>query len=284
MNQFIISGFSDEIDPSIDRQFAHLKKLGISYFEPRNVDGKNISELTEEEAYALKKKMDAEGIKVSSIGSPIGKIQITDDFEPHFQLLLHVMKLAKILDTAYIRIFSFFIPKGENPEKYREEVMHRMRRMTEAAEKENIILLHENEKEIYGDVAIRCKDILDTVNSPNLRAVFDPANFIQCGQKVFPEAYALLRPYVVYMHIKDALKDGKVVPAGMGEGSIAELLSALKDSGYQGFLSLEPHLGEFEGLSALENGDLMKGLEKSTPDKFTLAHRSLVQILERMDA
>ena len=283
MNRFIISGFADEVDPMIDKQFAHLKQLGMDYFEPRNVDGTNVADLTEAQARALKQKMDENGIQVSSIGSPIGKIQITDDFAPHLEKMKHVMKLAKILGTKYIWIFSFFIPKGEDPARYRDEVLRRMQAMTAEAEKKDIILLHENEKDIYGDVASRCADILKTVNSPNLRAVFDPANFIQCDQKVYPEAYDMLRPYVVYMHVKDALATGSVVPAGMGEGSWKSLIQALIASGYEGFLSLEPHLGEFQGLSDLENGENMQGLEQSTPAKFTLAHDSLVKILEEVD-
>lgn len=284
MAQFMISGFSDEIDPAVELQFSHLNKLGIRHFEPRNIDKKNISELTEKEAEELRQKMDDAGIQASSIGSPIGKIKITDPFQPHLDLLRQVMKTAKILGTRYIRIFSFFIPEGEDPAKYRDEVMRRMTAMTREAEQENIVLLHENEKEIYGDVAERCLDILETVDSPNLRAVFDPANFVQCGQRVFPDAYELLRPYVVYMHIKDAEENGRVVPAGMGDGNLEMLLQALKDSGYTGFLSLEPHLGEFQGLADLENGNMMKNLEKSTPGKFTLAYESLVKILERIDA
>ena len=134
MSQFVLSGFSDEIDPAADLQFAHLNKLGIRYFEPRCVDGKNISELTEQEAAALRQKMDAAGIRASSIGSPIGKIKITEAFEPHLALLRQVMRTAKLLGTRYIRIFSFFIPEGGDPAVYREEVMRRMRAMTEAAE------------------------------------------------------------------------------------------------------------------------------------------------------
>ena len=283
MNQFIISGFSDEIDPKINKQFAHLNKLGISYFEPRNVDGTNISDLSEEAAKELKQRMDATGIQVSSIGSPIGKIKITDAFMPHLEKLKHTIKLAKILGTKYIRVFSFYMPENEDPAIYKDEVINRMRAMTHVAEQEGIILLHENEKGIYGDIASRCKELLESVNSPNLRAVFDPANFIQCGQKVYPDAYEALRPYVVYVHVKDALASGSVVPAGMGEGKWKTLIQALKDSGYQGFLSLEPHLGNFQGLSDLENNEAMQGLDASTPAKFTLAYTSLIKILEEVD-
>ena len=214
MADFIISGFADEIDQSTDKQFAHLNELGISYFEPRGIDGKNISELTLSEAKELKEKMDRCGIKASSIGSPIGKIKITDDFSEHIKLLEHVIEIAKILDTKYIRVFSFFIPKEEDPAKYRDEVLSRMKKMAEVAEKNGVILLHENEKDIYGDIAPRCKDIFDNVKSPALRGVFDPANFVQCGQVTYPDAFELLKDDIVYMHIKDAFfEDGRIVPA-----------------------------------------------------------------------
>lgn len=280
MSEFVISGFSDEIDSSTDIQFEHLTKLGIKYFEPRNIDGKNIADLTESELYSLKDKMDKFGMSASSIGSPIGKINITDEFEPHMKKLSQVIKAAKILNTKYIRIFSFYIPDGEKPETYKDEVMKRMRKMTDLAEKEDIILLHENEKGIYGDTAPRCVEIFENVRSSHLRGVFDPANFIQCGQKVYPDAYMMLKSYIVYFHVKDAEKSGRVVPAGAGDGNWEMLINELDRNGYRGFLSLEPHLGEFEGFDTLENGKHMKASGKSTAEKFTLAYKSLTNILE----
>lgn len=282
MLNYKISGFSDEIDAMIDKQFEHLQKLGIEYFEPRGVDGVNISDLTDEQCDTLLAKMNKYGIKVSSIGSPIGKIGINDDFEAHKAKLIRTIEIAKKLGAKYIRIFSFFIPKGENPADYRDEVMHRMKEMCKIAEEMDIMLLHENEKDIYGDIAERCLDILETVNSKNLRAVFDPANFVQCGQKTYPDAYEMLKPYIEYMHIKDALTNGDVVPAGMGEGCVYDILRALSDADYTGFLSLEPHLGSFAGLDALETDDKMTKLEKSSADKFTLAYESLMKIIERI--
>lgn len=279
MENFTITGFSDEISEVTEEQFKHLNALGIEYFEPRGIDGKNISELSDEEVLVLKEKMQKYGIKVSSIGSPIGKISINDDFEAHKEKLLRVIKTAKELGTKYIRVFSFFIPQDEAPEKYTDEVIFRMKEMTKIAEENDIILLHENEKGIYGDIAPRCRKILEAVNSPNLRAVFDPANFVQCGQKVYPEGYELLKDYVVYVHIKDAKDNGDVVPAGYGLGNVGNVLSSLKASGYKGFLSLEPHLGSFKGLENLELDDKMTELEGSTPEKFTLAYDSLKKIL-----
>lgn len=277
---FTISGFSDEIDSNVVKQFEHLNKLGISYFEPRGIDGKNIADLDDGEVLALKEKMDQYGIKVSSIGSPIGKISINDPMEPHMEKLARVIKTAKMLDTKYIRVFSFFIPEGEDPANYKEEVLSRMKQMVALAEKEGVVLLHENEKGIYGDIAPRCKDIFGAVKSAALGCVFDPANFVQCGQTVYPDGFQLLKPYLTYMHIKDAKQDGTVVPSGFGEGGLKKIISELKKMDYQGFLSLEPHLGSFEGLAALELSDEMLKLEESGPDKFTMAYEALKNIID----
>lgn len=281
-NWYELSGFSDEIDASIVKQFEHLNKLGIRFFEPRGIDGKNIADLSEEEAYALKDVMERYGIGVSSVGSPIGKIGIEDDFDAHLEKLACVIRTAKILGTKYIRMFSFYIPDGRYDE-FRDEVLRRMKAMTALAEKEGIILLHENEKGIYGDNAARCLELLTEVNSPALRAVFDPSNFVQCGQITYPDAFELLKPFVVYMHIKDCLPGGTVVPSGYGIGHVEEILKELKQSGWTGFLSLEPHLGSFEGLDRLSDSDSqMLGAEKSSAEKFTLAYESLKAILERI--
>lgn len=279
MSKFIISGFADEIDSSTDIQFKTIKSLNISYFEPRGIDGKNIADLSEEEARALREKMDRYGVKASSVGSPVGKIDITDDFEPELEKLAHVAKTAKIIGTRNIRVFSFYIP-DEKYEEYRTEVMKRLSAMAELAEKEGVILLHENEKGIYGDTPERCRDIFETVKSDNLRAVFDPANFVQCGVDT-KEAFGLLKNYVSYVHIKDAAKDGTVVPAGQGVGNVEYILKQLKCGGYNGFLSLEPHLGNFGGFAKLENGD-NKFDEESDAGKFETAYNALKNILERI--
>lgn len=284
MANFILTGFSDEIDSDVEKQFTHLNRLGISYFEPRGINGKNISELTLFEAKQLKETMDKYGIKASSIGSPVGKIKITDDFDEHLKLLEHVTEIAKILGTGYIRVFSFFIPKDEDPSNYRGEVIRRMKKMVETAEKAGVILLHENEKGIYGDNAQRCKDIFDNVISPALKGVFDPANFVQCGQVTYPDAFELLSPHIVYMHIKDSLfEDGSIVPAGYGDGRIKEIISKLAAQNYNGFLSLEPHLGVFGGLEKLELDDTMLQLEKSDAGKFTMAYKALEKILDEVN-
>lgn len=278
-----ISGFSDEISEITKEQFMALNKLGIGYFEPRGIDGKNISTLSEEELHALKTLMDVYGIKVSSIGSPIGKIKVADDFEPHYEVFKNVVKAAKILGTKYIRVFSFYHVKyTEWTAEEKAEVYRRLKIMIDYAKEEDVILLHENEKHIYGDTIERCLELMQAFCGPNFKAIFDPANFVQSKQDT-KEAYEMLKPYIAYMHIKDAIwEDESVVPAGHGDGNVEYILKDLFASDYDGFLSLEPHLGNFKGFADLEIDAKMKESVYGGEQAFELAQKSLLAILERI--
>lgn len=274
-----LSGFADEINPQLDEQIRVLKKLGMHYVEMRGVNGKGLVEYPLDEVEKIKEQLDENDIHLSSIGSPIGKIPITDGFEEHFKLFCHTVNIAHVMEVPYIRMFSFFMPEGEDPEKYHDEVFRRVGRMADYAAKHNVILLHENEKEIYGDVADRCRKLMEEFYSDHFKAVFDFANFVQCHQDT-KEAYEMLKPYIEYVHVKDAeWESGHVVPAGHGDGNVKEILKMLKESGYEGFLSLEPHLADFAGFSALENGKSEKKEKLTGEESFTLAHESLVKIL-----
>lgn len=277
-----LSGFSDEISSDIEIQFKTLNKLGIPYFEPRGVNGKNISELNDEEVQHLKEEMERYNIRVSSIGSPIGKIKVSDDFEQHFRLFQRVVRTAKMLDARYIRIFSFYHDGANWTEEERAQVLERLKRMIQYAKEQDVVLLHENEKDIYGDVAIRCLDLMKELYGAHFQAVFDPANFVQSGEDT-RKAFELLKPYITYMHIKDALaSDGSVVPSGYGDGNVPYILQQLYQDGYNGFLSLEPHLGTFQGLDGLELDDHMLNLPPGGEGTFTLAYRALHDILQQV--
>ncbi len=249
MSDFRIFAFADEADPMLDGQIQAMKRNGLSGWEIRAVDKKNVTELTVEEAKEIRRRMDDAGLITWSIGSPIGKIDIeTGDFEAHKETLKHTLEIANILGAEHLRMFSFYIPKGKDPAPYKNEVIDRVGAMAAVAVGSGVLLCHENEKGIYGDNAARCLEILQAV--PVLRAVFDPANFIQCGQDT-KEAWEMLHPYVKYLHIKDATADGKVVPAGHGIGNLPYILSEYRLQGGEG-LTLEPHLTDFNGLKVLE--------------------------------
>ena len=246
-----ISGFADEINQSFAVQLAVLKELGQSYIELRSADGTGVADFTLEQAKALKKIMTQQGICVSAIGSPIGKIKVTDAFEPHFKQFRHVVELAKLFDTPYIRMFSFYVPHGEE-NAYRGEVLRRVEKLVDYATKERVTLLHENEKGIYGADAPHCLELMQQFYGESFACTFDFANFVQVGQDT-KMAYEMLEPYIRYIHIKDAkCLDGEVVLPGDGDGNVQEILGDLDKKGFDGFLSLEPHLCSFEGLEKLE--------------------------------
>jgi len=238
-----LSGFADEISPDLTEQCEVASGLGLKYIEVRSAWDVNILDLSPDQLATMKKTLSAYGIKVSSIGSPIGKIFIDEDFGPHLERMRHAAEVAHELDAPYIRIFSFFIRPGEDPAGHRAEVIDRMRALVRVAEEADLILLHENEKEIYGDVPARCLDLIRSVGSPYLKLAWDPANFVQVGVRPYADGYAKLRPHLEYVQIKDArAADGTVVPAGQGDGEVAATIRALRHDGFDGFFSLEPHL------------------------------------------
>ena len=284
MSRFILSAFADEIADDLNVQMGVLEQHGIRYIEIRALNGKSIVNHTLQEVEDIKKKLDERGFSISAIGSPIGKINITDDFEPHIELFRHTIKIAKLLETKYIRMFSFYMPSGQNPQIYRDEVIKRWRVFIEEAEGSGLILLHENEKGIYGDTPERCLDLFDALDSQNVKAVFDPANFVQCDVKTYPHAYEILKKHIEYMHIKDALyEDHSVVPAGCGDGKLKDILLALKNTGFDGFLSLEPHLGAFKGLAALERDLKIDNLPEGGAGTFAVAAKALKKILSEIE-
>ena len=274
MKKYIITGFADEIHPDMSEQYKTLKKLGIQYIELRGVNGKNISELTIDEVKALKSELDIQNIRISAIGSPIGKIKITDAFDEHFETYKKIVEFAKILDTKYIRMFSFYT---DDKEGSKEEVFARLEKMIAYAKENDVILLHENEKKIYGDTADSCFELMQKLCGDNFKAIFDFANFVQVGEDTL-YAYSLLEPYVEYFHIKDAI-DNDILPAGKGNGNIKEILSLAFEKGYNGYLSLEPHLTNFIGLTKLETEKIDVKPLKDGSEAYALAYESLKDLL-----
>ena len=249
-----LTGFADEISKEdLDLQLDTLDSLGIKYLELRDVWSKNVLDLTDVELDTLKTELDRRGIQVSAIGSPIGKVPIDSDFEAYKVKVQRAIDIAQEMETPYIRMFSFYI---HDLDADRDEVMRRIQAMVDMAAAAEVTMLHENEARIYGEQPGRCLDLHQTVRGDHFRATFDPANFVVAGVKPFDEAYSLLAPYVEYFHVKDAIMgEGRIVPAGEGDGQYRELLASLKESGYDGFMSLEPHLqvaGRFGGFTGPE--------------------------------
>ena len=278
MSKFILSAFADEYSSDFDKQLEGLQKNGITHIELRGVNGKNILDLDENELAEVKRKLDDKGIKISAIGSPLGKIDIVDPFEEHLDKTRRCVDIANYLGTPNIRMFSFYIKDGDY-EGHRDEVMRRLTAMCDVADKGGVLLCHENEKGIYGDTVERCLDILNTLGG-RIKCIFDPANFIQCGIETYPYAFGQLKDKIYYMHIKDADENDSIVPAGAGVGKIADILRELRERD-EIMLTLEPHLTVFEGLAALEDGEKTKHAYNfsSTEEAFDTGAEALKNII-----
>ena len=275
-----LCAFADEADDSLAGQIKAMQENGIGLLELRTIEKKNVTKFTDAEVKEYKKQLDDAGIKVWSIGSPIGKVKITDDFNVDLDLCKRTVEIANMFGAKSIRMFSFYGTNGEAC--YRDEVMERLAKYVETTKGTDVTLCHENEKGIYGDIAVRCKEIHEAI--PQLKSVFDPANFVQVGQDTL-EAWAMLEPYVFYGHIKDSLADGNIVPPGKGIGHIPEYLPKFVAKGCN-VLTLEPHLTVFSALKSLEEeGEESKvGLYKfaSKREAFDCAVNSLKDIIKEI--
>ena len=123
-----ISGFADEISPDFTEQLKTVTSLGMHYISLRSADGKNIAEYTPDEVREkLMPRLAQYGVKVSSIGSPVGKVGVEDEagFAEHLAGLERLCEICKLLDCRYIRMFSFFIPHGKDPDSYRDVVIEK---------------------------------------------------------------------------------------------------------------------------------------------------------------
>ena len=265
-----LSGFGDEIDADPTVQVAVLQALGANHIEVRSAWDTNVVEMSQAQLADLAALFTAKGIRVSAIASPIGKVDVGLPVEHEVERLGRAISAAETLGTSYIRIFSFHYG-SRDVETVRGDVMTRMRALAKIAEEAGVILLHENEKDIFGDIPSRVLDIIETVNSPALRVAWDAANFVQVGVKPFDDAYSLLRPHLEYLQVKDAsFADSTVRPAGEGDGQLQPTINALRDSGYSGFASLEPHLTGAFGLGGF-----------SGPAAFGVAARAFARVVAK---
>jgi 3-dehydroshikimate dehydratase len=272
-----LSAFADEISPNLDEQIAVLHSENIHFIDLRSVGGVNVLDFSDKQVDTIKKQLQEQGIAVAAIGSPIGKVPVDSSFATHLQRFEHAIQLAHSFGTPYIRLFSFYPPQNatniaNDPATWRDMVIQHLQDFTARAQAAHVILLHENEKDIYGDSISRCVDLYQTINDPHLRNVLDPANFLQCAQVPYPDAYTALKTWTQYIHVKDVKADGTLVPAGEGDAHWPELLQQLRADGYSGFLALEPHLsaaGQFQGFSG--------------PELFRKASQALQKLLHDMD-
>jgi sugar phosphate isomerase/epimerase len=249
-----LSAFADEVTDDFLGQVKFLVKEKVGYIEPRFIDKKNIMDLTKDELGVARKMIKDNGLKVSAIGSPIGKVRLDEPFGPHLDKFKRAVDIALLFESPFIRMFSYYAPQGKNIDDYRELVCERMSAKVEILKGVDVAMVHENEANIYGHSAENCVDLVKTVDSPKFRLAYDPANFVWAESILdnVKSCWPLMKPYVVHVHIKDwklGAKDVGSIP-GEGDGQIKELLGELAAIDYDGCLTMEPHLqagGQFGG-------------------------------------
>ena len=275
-----VSGFADEYSAEFDKQISGFNSLNLDYIELRFVDGANVSTLDKEKIAEVKEKLSAAEISVSAIGSPLGKIKLTDDFEKHLDVAKNVFETAKVLGAKYIRVFSFYLD-GKTHKECFDAVTERLSKMLDLADEYGVVLCLENEEGLYGESPESCRELLVHFNG-RLKSVFDMGNFLLCGYSP-KKAYKLLRDYIEYFHIKDASKDGAIVPCGEGKAQIKSILKQFKKYSDKEsvFVSLEPHLVDFVGLNDLAAHNLKKKIAfENDAEAFTYAKENLDKLLK----
>lgn len=247
-----LAAFADEISADLDEQIRVCRENSVRHIELRGANKLNVLDFDAALQKQIKAKLADNGMAVCCIGSPIGKVKITDPWPEHFDRFKIAVDQAEFFGAPFVRIFSYYPPAGDGQDvrHHRDEVLRRMAAKADFVANRNVTLVHENEHAIYGEKVAECVDIMRSVNSPKLRSAFDFANFVVAGEDPLKDCWPLLKPYTVHIHIKDARRPKTIVPAGQGDGQIGPILADAYQSGYRGYLTLEPHLaraGQFGG-------------------------------------
>lgn len=265
----VLSAFADEISPDLGEEVRVLKECGIKCLDLRGFDGVNVMKLSDEQVKRAADSFKREGVSAVCIATPIGKVQVDDAFEPQMGQMKRALDLARTLGSKYIRLFSFYIPKGDDPKNWHKQVVERVGKLAKQAEGSGVTVVLENEEGLYGDTIERCAEVISAVKAPHLKLAFDPCNLVIVGPKPFPDSFFLVKKHLGYVHVKDwRAKTDEIVPAGEGDAQWREIAAGLKGMGYEGVMSLEPHLamaGQFSGFSGA--------------DRFRKAHAAVVAIM-----
>ena len=252
-DEYRISAFADEVSDNPAVQFETLSRLGIGEIQLRGAWGVNVMQLSMAQLRELRTIAESNGLGFHAIGSPLGKVDIESPEWESLDGVRTAASAAHAVGCDRVRVFSFYRGPDVNAESVRERVIGRLGAMCELAESAGVVLIHENERGIYGDTAVRCRDLFD--NLPSLGGCFDFANFVQVGQDTVG-AWQTLRDRTLYFDVKDAVAaTGKVVPAGEGDGRLVEIFADALGTGFGDRFNLEPHLktaGQFGGTTGPE--------------------------------
>ncbi|MNV20574.1 Inosose dehydratase [compost metagenome] len=240
-----LSGLSDEAGPELADQIEAHQELGWSEIELRTVKGQALGDWDSALFNQVRSGISDASLKVTSVASRIANWErpITSDFEQDLEELRRISERMQHLGAKYVRIMSY--PNDGLPEaEWRERVFDRIHILTELAREANIVLLHENCSGWAGTIPERAVELVEEVNSPHLRLLFDTGNGIAYRYNTF-DYLTRVWPYVEHVHIKDGImQEGKEVYTFPGEGhsNVKESLIWLLEHNYKGILSIEPHL------------------------------------------
>lgn len=253
----IISGFTDEVSDDLDLQIRALQELGWSHIDLRTVDGKNVSTLSADEFERVHARLLEHGITIACFGSTVANW----GRDAHSDVQLDLAELKNSIGhmhtagVRHLRIMSYKIdgpvPLGRELEAV---VIANIKKIVEIAADNDIVCLHENCLSWGGQSHRHSLRLLEAVDSPALRLVFDTGNPVSMFDVRGEEPYGYQNPYhffdqvreyVDYIHIKDAvIEDGKVryVFPGEGEAMIGEILGSLAEQEKVVPISIEPHV------------------------------------------
>lgn len=280
MATYYLSAFADEASSDLKGQIAALKRNRIRFIELRGTEFGPVDFWSDATCRSVKDILDSEGIGVSALGSRLGKTPTDQSFGTSFESARRLCEICHMMGTDKIRMFSYYMPEGKTREDVREEVMERLEKLCELGKEYGVRMMHENEAKIYGENLEQVLDVHKSV--PALGGIFDPSNYRRAGVDQALTIKTMI-PYIDYIHIKDCTNEREIVPSGYGDALIGETIAAHNEV-FEGvsYLTLEPHLGKFQGYSEIDKSELKnKFCFKDSDEAFDFAATSLKAVLNK---
>jgi L-ribulose-5-phosphate 3-epimerase len=277
-----IGAITDEFTPEIEKALNSMASIGMDRVELRVVWGKNIMDLSTDELDRVKELVAAKKMQVVSIASPLLKCVLPDappidsrfqhdifasrhTFDDQPRLTEHAFEIARKLGANIVRVFSYW--RTVEPEKSFDRVVRALSEMADLARKEGLTVGLENEHACNIATAEETARVLEAVDHPNLKVVWDPANAYISGENPFPDGYKRLPPHrIAHVHAKDCRLQGHSPvwgPLGTQDVDWKGQIAALLEDGYRGCITLETHWGGPHGdkhLASVICGENLKGL------------------------
>lgn len=306
MLPFRYGAVTDELDQDLERALFIARDLGLAAVELNSLWGRNIVELSDEEIARAERLIGEGGPRVVAVDPPcfkpcvldhlpVGRVAEDPDVARHLAMLDRALALARRFHAPYVRVFAFRrsgivglgnpsprLPDGGAiPEEMLDRVAEGLREAARRAEEAGITLVLENVRSCWANTGLNTAAVLEAVDSPALRALWDPGNDFVSGGTPYPAGYEAVRPHILHLHVKDARvidpAAGLTGWAPIGEGEIDYLgqLRALLEDDYQGVVSLETHWRPAGGSAEEASRHSFAGLQSLTREVTDAATRGV---------